>query len=152
VERREAIRVLLEHLEDVRAGLRDGSSADAIHLPLMCTAWNSPSYRELERLLPLLRSERPDLAWHLRATFFAPRKRVLACANPTCGWTTNAWASVNFHTHGRRHVAVVPKMIRVVGPDVRPKLVDAAIEWLDERWRGEVFLPDELLPLVGAPG
>jgi hypothetical protein len=25
-------------------------------------------------------------------------------------------------------------------------LVDAAIAWLDERWQGEVFLPDELLP------
>jgi hypothetical protein len=31
---------------------------------------------------------------------------------------------------------------------VRPELVDVAIGWLGERWRGCVYVPDELLPLV----
>jgi hypothetical protein len=30
------------------------------------------------------------------------------------------------------------------------ELVAEAIAWLDERWRGGVFVPDELLPLVEA--
>jgi hypothetical protein len=33
---------------------------------------------------------------------------------------------------------------------VRPELVEEAIRRLDERWRGGVFVPDELLPLVAA--
>jgi hypothetical protein len=33
---------------------------------------------------------------------------------------------------------------------VRAELVAEAIAWLDERWRGGVFVPDELLPLVAA--
>jgi hypothetical protein len=28
--------------------------------------------------------------------------------------------------------------------------VDTAIGWLDDHWRGDVYVPDELLPLVTA--
>ena len=31
---------------------------------------------------------------------------------------------------------------------VKRERVEEAIAWLDERWRGGVFVPDELLPLV----
>jgi hypothetical protein len=31
---------------------------------------------------------------------------------------------------------------------VRERDVDDAIGWLDDHWRGGVFVPDELLPLV----
>jgi hypothetical protein len=43
----------------------------------------------------------------------------------------------------------VPRVLRVVPLEVRPELVAEAIAWLDERWRGGVFVPDELLPLRG---
>ncbi len=143
--RQERIAFLLEHLEDVRHGVRDrGTSGEAI--PLMCAAWNSPSYRELERLLPRLRSEHPPLAWHLSQTYFAPRRRVLSC--PRCSWQTHSWASLNFHRHAGRNVALVPRVLRVVPAKVRPELVGAAIAWLDESWQGGVFVPDALLPLV----
>jgi hypothetical protein len=46
----------------------------------MYACWNHPSYRQLERLLPELRSEQPMLASHLARTFFTPRRRVLAAA------------------------------------------------------------------------
>jgi hypothetical protein len=38
----------------------------------------------------------------------------------------------------------------VIPPEVRRELVEQAIEWLDEHWRGGVFVSDELLPLVAA--
>ena len=79
--RRERIAFLLTHLEDVRFGVRDrGASGE--HIPLMCAAWNAPGYQELERLLPLLRAERPRLASHLLEAYFAPKRQVLQC--PRC--------------------------------------------------------------------
>jgi hypothetical protein len=146
VTRHERIRFLLEHLEDVRAGVRDGSGKDAIHIPLMCRAWNSVSFQELERLLPLLRAEQPRLASHLSRTFFAPRRRMLTC--PRCNGTVEVWASANFHRHGHKNIALVPRVLRIIPLDVSAQLVDEAIAWLDERWQGAVFIPDELLGLV----
>jgi hypothetical protein len=37
---------------------------------------------------------------------------------------------------------------RVVPLEVDPKRVEEAVGWLDGRWRGDVYVPDELLPLV----
>jgi len=143
--RRERIAFLLENLEDARHGIRDrGEGAE--HTPLMCRCWNHRSYQELERLLPFLRSEQRTLAWHLREEFFAPHRRVNYC--PRCGLRVDVWSSQSFHKHGHKNVALVPRVLRVVSPQVRPELVDEAIAWLDERWRGEVYVPDELLPLV----
>ena len=113
----------------------------------MCAAWNSPSYRELERLLTLLLAERPRLALHLSRTYVAPRRRVLMC--PRCSWITDIWASANFHRHGRSNVALVPRVLRVIPVGVRAELVEEALTWLDDHWHGGVFVPDELLPLVG---
>jgi hypothetical protein len=107
-----------------------------------------PCYQELERLLPLLRSERPRLAWHLSHTYFAPRRRVLVC--PRCSLRLDLWASASFHRHGRSNVALVPRVLRVVPLEVRAELVVAALGWLDGHWRGDVFVPDELLPLMEA--
>jgi len=83
MSRPERIAFLLSNLEDARNGIRDSGGVEAgEHLPLMCRVWNHPSFQELERLLPLLRSERRRLAWHLAKTYFAPRRRVLEC--PRC--------------------------------------------------------------------
>jgi hypothetical protein len=40
-------------------------------------------------------------------------------------------------------------VLRVVPFGVRADLVQEAVTWLDEHWQGGVFVPDELLPLVG---
>ena len=53
--------MLLQHLQDTRAGLWDGR-AEGGGASLMCSVWNSPAYQRLERLLPRLRSAEP-LAW-----------------------------------------------------------------------------------------
>jgi hypothetical protein len=113
----------------------------------MCAAWNSPSYRELERLLTLLLAEQPRLASYLSRTYFSPRRRVLTC--PRCTWQTAIWATASFHRHGSTNVALVARVLRVVPIGVRAELVEKAVTWLDEHWHGGVFVPDELLPLVG---
>jgi hypothetical protein len=135
-----------EHLEDVRHGVRDRRHGGE-HPPLVCAAWNHASY-QLERLLPRLRAERPRLAWHLSRTYFAPRRRVLQC--PRCEQRLDVWTSISFHRHSGKNIALVPRVLRVVPLEVRPNLVDEAVSWLDEHWRGEPFVPDELLPLVSA--
>jgi hypothetical protein len=56
VTRHERLAFLLEHFHDVLAGFRDKGDGGE-HIPLMCRAYNSPAYRELERLLPLLRAD-----------------------------------------------------------------------------------------------
>jgi hypothetical protein len=38
----------------------------------------------------------------------------------------------------------------VVPLEVRAEVVEDAIAWLDEQWQGDVFVPDELLPLISA--
>jgi hypothetical protein len=141
VTRRERIAFLLEHLEDLRAGVRD-RGAGAVHIPLMCAAWNSPSYRELERLLTLLLAERPRLASHLSRTYFAPRRRMLSC--PRCDGRVEVWSSASFHRHGGRNVALVPRVLRVVPLAVRAEVVEDALAWLDEHWQGDIFVPNEL--------
>ena len=142
--RRERIVVLLEWYVDVEAqGLRDGRG-DGEHLPLMSRAWNHPAYRELDRLLGRMRTYRRHLYWHLAETYFrATRRQVLQC--PRCKGVMPAWHSANFHKHGHSNVAVVPRVIRVLRPEVRDAKVEQAVAWLDEQWQGEVFLPDELV-------
>jgi hypothetical protein len=56
-----------------------------------------------------------------------------------------SWHSVNFHKHGHSNVAVVPRVVRVVHPDVQDKRVDEAVAWLETEWQGEPYIPDELL-------
>ena len=69
---------------------------------------------------------------------------------PRCNGVVPVWSSTNFHEHDGKNVALPPCVLRVVPLEVRAELVEQAIAWLDERWRGGVFVPDELLPLVVA--
>jgi uncharacterized protein YjeT (DUF2065 family) len=50
--------------------------------------------------------------------------------------------------HRRSNVALVPRVLRVVPLEVRAEFVVAALAWLDGHRRGDVFVPEELLPLV----
>jgi hypothetical protein len=52
--------------------------------------------------------------------------------------------------HGHSNVAVVPRVVRVVDPGVLDERVEAAVTWLEEQWRGEPYVPDDLLPNVTA--
>lgn len=142
--RRERIVVLLENYNDVEAGLRD-SRGDGEHMPLMCAAWNHPSYQELDRLLGVMREQRAHLYWNLSETYFrSTKRRVLQC--PRCKGVVPTWFSGgHFHKHGNSNVAIVPKVVAVIHKNVRTGHVEQAIAWLDEQWHGEIFLPDELM-------
>jgi hypothetical protein len=71
VTRHERIAFLLEYFHDVLAGLRKGDGGE--HIPLMCRAYTSPAYRELERLLPLLRADAGPLYKAVVAVYVYPR-------------------------------------------------------------------------------
>jgi hypothetical protein len=149
-ERRARIVVLLENYNDVEAGWRD-QRGDGERLPLMCRPWNTPAegYPELDHQLGCLKTQQPRLYWHLAETYFrSTRRRVLQC--PRCRGVMPSWSSVNFHKHGHSNVAVVPRVLMVRKGGVSDEMVDAAIDWLEQHWRGSVFVPDELLGMEGA--
>jgi hypothetical protein len=90
----------------------------------MCRAWNAPSYQELERLLPLLSADARPLYRAVVGMYVYPRfVRRAVC--PKCRAVKAPTLVGELHSHsGRKSV------------------------WLDDHWRGGVFVPDELLPLV----
>jgi hypothetical protein len=94
VSRRERIAFLLAHYSDVLAGVRDrGLGGD--HLPLMCSAWNHPSYQELERLLPLLGYDMRRLYRAVMGTYVYPRF-VCRAVCPRCGLSRHRGTSASF--------------------------------------------------------
>jgi len=61
-----------------------------------------------------------------------------------------SWHSANFHKHGHTNVAVVPRVVRVLDPNVLDERVEEAVGWLEAEWKGEPYVPDDLLPTVTA--
>jgi len=59
-----------------------------------------------------------------------------------------AWSSVNFHKHGHSNVGVVPRIVRIADPGVEDERVDEAVGWLEAEWKGEPYVPDDLLSTV----
>lgn len=149
VTRRERIAFLLEHFHDVLAGVRD-KGLGGEYVPLMCRAWNAPSYQEIERLLPLLSVEARPLYRAVVGTYVYPRfVRRAVC--PKCGVVKPPHFVGELHVHqNRKGTAFTARMTRVPLYRVRERDVDEAIGWLDEHWRGGGFVPDELLPLITA--
>ena len=76
--------------------------------------------------------------------YFRPSsRRVLEC--PRCRGILPSWSTINFHKHSHQNVAVVPRVLRVLDPQVRPAQVELAITWLDEHWPDPgPFVPDDL--------
>ena len=143
----ERIAFLLEHYHDVLSGLWDSRSG-AGGVMLMCTAWNSPSYQELEHLLPQLRADEPRLYRAVVAVFVHPRfVRRAVC--PKCSHVAPPRLVGEVHAHDRgKPSAFVARMVRVPLYEVEAADVDGAIAWLDAQWRGDPSVPAELLPLV----
>ena len=149
VTRRERISFLLTHYSDVLAGVRDRGLGGE-HLPLMCRAWNGPSYQELERLLPILgRSARPCYRAVVGMYIYPRFVRRAVC--PNCGIVKPPALVGELHKHPhRKSTAFVARMVRVPLFPVAQGDVDGALVWFDEHWQGEPYVPDELLPLVTA--
>jgi hypothetical protein len=139
--------VLLENYIDVVNGLQERPLGGVDGWPQVCAAWRHPSYRELERLRIQMRDAEPFTYWHIAESFFrATFKRVAYC--PRCERIAAAEFINSEHRHGQKSITLVPRCHRVVSQAVEPMLVERGIAWLDDRWNGEPFIPDELLAIA----
>jgi hypothetical protein len=152
--RRERIEVLLEYLIDVREGLpeKEPVRGDEM-LALMCEAWNSPAYQELENLLPRLKSMEPRPYWHLAERFLRYGERVVAYC-PKCrhmripNWEKNHDGTTYLGSHSHppgSSVKLVPMVVRGYSPGIKDQHVNDAIDWLERNYRGEAALPKAVL-------
>ena len=154
--REETIQTLLSWWVDVLDGWTENGRGNAdLGVKMMSRAYNHPSYRELERCLIALRDEENATYWHLRETYQSPRRTVLAC--PRCG-AVEEIAAKHFvykqrggrdvklkHKHGGEAVFFALKSIPHISAAVNPDIVTAGVRWIAARFRGEPFIPDELL-------
>lgn len=149
--REQKIELLLTWYMDVLEGWQEmGRGADGMGVKLMGRAWNHPTYQELQRCLIRLRDEENATYWHVRETFQAARRTVLAC--PRC-FAVSEVAAKHFDANGAvkiRHkhpdvVFFVRKTVPAVNAAVRPEVVRDGIRWIASAFAGEPFVPDELL-------
>lgn len=168
--RRERVLTLLEFYRDVLEGLRERGpvcvgppdvcgerdcrrlgvcvESDNV-LAMMCEAYNHPSYRELERLLGVLRVREP-LLWRAlwqRFVGYVERRRA-RCA--VCG-DHPASAVGKVHRGCRRKgrtVTLRAVTVREFPPGFDAAAAERAVDWLVESWRGPVVVPPDVLQVV----
>jgi hypothetical protein len=150
--RRDRITILLDWYLDVIHGLSDYElSSEHTRQPIlgMCRAWNSGSYRQLERLRKQLRDQQPFTYWHLAERYIRPSfRQVLRC--PGCQLEVGTWKQNDpnwggIHTHKRKTYRFMPALTKVVSQTVDPIRVEDGITWIDQHWRGTAPLPEDLL-------
>jgi hypothetical protein len=131
-----------------RAGRRQGQGLGRRARTAHCRAWNAPSYQEIERLLQLLSDDARPLYRAVVGLYVYPRfVRRAVC--PKCRAVKPPTLVGELHIHqNRKSATFIARMVRVPLYPVEQCDVVRAIVWLDEHWRGGVFVPDELLPLV----
>lgn len=161
--REERIRVLLDWYKDAletmdRSGdLSYGGAPGSVCL-LMSDMWRHPSYVELERVLREFRSAKPYLWWHVRERFITNTPRtVLRCPYPACGEVKEVAAKhfVNRedgtrhvtlnHRHAGSNVFFVLALEPVLSKAIDDGLVDDGIRWVAAAFRGEPFVPKEIM-------
>lgn len=159
---RQRLEILLDHYRDVLEGARDRSAgcsregcrlaprdrwlcqvygcADAEGvLALMNRDWNHASYQQLERLLGRMREDAPRLAWNLLRRFLHYHEVRRAWCRK-CGFHPPGHVGrVHAHPPGKS-VTLVARVKREHGT-ADLAAVERAIDWLLERWEGEVELP-----------
>jgi hypothetical protein len=141
----ERIAVLLEYLVDVREGLPETERRRSDEmLALMCEAWNSPPYQELERLLPLMRWAEPVVYWHVAERWLrygeVRRAWCRKCGEHPAGQA----GKVHSHPPGKA-VTLEPRIVRSWHPALDPRLADRGVEWLARHFRVEPDLPKAVL-------
>jgi hypothetical protein len=139
---RPRIEILLNHYRDVLEGLpdREHPLGDDGILALMCPAWNSPAYQQLEHLLRVLHERFPRQRQALRVRHERYTERKVAYCRKCGVHPWKAIGSVHSHPPGRS-IALYPKMLRVLPGDDNPRRVEEAIEWLCRHWRGQIVIP-----------
>lgn len=145
---REAIiRTLLEWYQDTVEGWRtDGGGDGRMGAPLAVRAWNHPSYQELERSRNRMRDAAPTTYWHVAERYIRPTSRIaLRC--PRCQGVEE-WPKPGHkpktHKHGGR-VDLARASVIVVSAAVVPALVVEGVRWISVDFRGDPFVPDDLV-------
>lgn len=141
--RQEIITEMLRHYNDAEDPMNgpSGVRGDGLSLPLMPEAWNQ-SYRELERVLKVMRDEVPWLWWDIRERFLACQVRMVEAkvSKGRVKLPDNCEVAAGAVEVGSKTVKV---RVRQWSPLVRQERVEAGVCWISERFRGEPFLPDE---------
>lgn len=148
------IRTLAEWYQDVidAAAWAEGGSERGSHVLAMSRAWNHPSYREFERLRLEMRRLSPRTYWHFSQRWlYAERKVRLVC--PRCQAQAAPAAKHRDHRgnirlrHKHHGDAVFFRLASVLAPsrEVDEHEAVAGLRWMEVRWRGDPFVPDQLI-------
>ena len=155
----EKIAEMLRRYEEARETLNgpSGVRGDGGDVCLMPVTWNA-SYRELERCLQRMRESRESLVrcsdgekrspralwWHVTERFLRPELRHMRV--PVRGGKPRIPAHAELHAGA---VEVGEKWARVIvcvwSPAVSEVAVDAGLEWLADSFRGEPYMPVEMV-------
>lgn len=124
-----------------REGVR--GSGGAIPLP---PSTYTPSVREFERLLGLLRNERHSVWWHVRA-YYVDAEHRLTWFCPKCRGLSHKPEHTHDDAAGRPYVVAGKQHVRVSRHrNANEKKAAKGIVWMAGRWAlgSEPMLPDEL--------
>lgn len=119
----------------------------------------TPSVRELERLMKLMRVEAPSIWWHTNEYFLRPTPKVATAVWKGARWTglephqrvlasPGGWAKFLAKERGRKSGRGTEFRVTIVqwDPAVRLEKVRRGITWLASNWSAahEPFLPAEI--------
>lgn len=139
--KRERIEFLLDHRTDFYdpAGTNTGGVSEGIGLTLMPRMSRHPSVRELERCIESLRTTAKGHCSHMLA-FYGAEWRI-------------AWVPVKakkgrvvLADNGRPETEPIRQ--RIVPGWVLPRMVERGVDYVTFTFKGEAFIPDELLLMV----
>jgi hypothetical protein len=159
--RRETLVAMLERYREAQEAFGESSGpGDGSHVPMMSPLWNR-SFRELERCLRVMRGERAALFWHVSERYIRCRRRQVEllfrggeflkpdrarwvrldpCEDVAIGFVTEG-------DRGKTKQTLGPGPCVVVSWDqgVLPSVVEAGVDWLVDAFRGEPYLPLDML-------
>ena len=147
---------LLRTLPEVQAPLQSGGEGGIEktgRLLLMGNDYHQGSYRELERLLAVMKEDRPSQRWHVLERYtrcdrrrmkvrFVGGKAILPAHHALIGDTLRG--------KGTRAVTVEERIVEAWDPSVRLERVRRGVAWLAVSFRGSPQLPKDLMDRVAA--
>lgn len=130
--KRERVEFLLDHYEDFFLGTSAQASVaagDEGNVPLLPLMSRHPSVRELLRCLLLLQAHAPSQFQHVKAFY------------------TAEWRTRDVVVKARKGKPLGPRRVRerVVPSWVRAQKVRLGVDFVASQFRGEVFIPNELM-------
>jgi hypothetical protein len=138
---------MLRRYSEAQETMNKGGMGDGSSVTLMPLTWNE-SYRELERVLKLMREERPSQWWHLTERFLRCQDQVAEVRV----FRTRKGPEFRLPAHcelgaGAPQIAGHTARVRLVvwSSSVRMEKVRRGLEYVSQQFRGDPFLPQEFL-------